>query len=212
MNGAISLAAPTSSQSGDEVREKPPSAVIIGPKTVAFLLAVLGVFVFLCVVPTVGNIQREYGPRCKPPIGGFSEANLVGTWVAGVPNHSDTLIMRADGKFKQTIHIEFRRSPPIDYEGDWQPWHLEYSRDKIPYLHLSGYAFCGMNDAIPCEKRDGGGHDFCQDKYVAMNGEGILVVIEGWQLRPGTSERQYNYSLFYPLGSENSYAYNLREP
>jgi hypothetical protein len=205
-------AAPMSSQSADEKREKPPPAVVIGPTTAAFLLAVIGIFIFLCVVPTVGNIQREYGPRCRPPIGGFSEANLVGTWAKGVPDQKDTLIIGADKTYKQIVHIEFTKLPMIDYESDWQPWHLEYSKDNIPYLHLTGYAFCGMNPSIPCERRDGGGYDFCQDKYVPMNGEGILVVIEGWQLRPGTSERQYNYSLFYPLGSENSYAYNLREP
>jgi hypothetical protein len=83
---------------------------------------------------------------------------------------------------------------------------LDYSEDTIPYLHLTGFAFCGMNTDIPCEKRDGGGYDFCQDKQLDMNGEGTLIVLEA------TDGGKNYYYLFYPLGSENSYVYSLQEP
>jgi len=99
------------------------------------------------------------------------------------------------------VHIEFSRSSPIDYESDWQPWYVELSEDNIPYLHLTGMRFCGMNPDISCEIRDGGGHDFCRDEYIPMNGEGILIIL---------GERSYN--LHYPLGSENSWFYGLENP
>ncbi len=184
--------------------------VIIGVGIGTCLLGTLVVFAYL--LPIVGIVQKEYAPRCKPPVGGFSEANLVGTWVARIPTHSDTLIIKADGTYKQIIHIEFTKLPTIDYESDWQRWHLEYSKGTIPYLHLSGYAFCGMNDAIPCARRDGGGYDFCQDKYLPMNGEGILVVLEVLRENPSATGAKYYYFLSYPLGSENSYGYSLQEP
>lgn len=174
---------------------------------------VLGVAVIsACVVPIVGIMQSENASRCHPPAGGFSSATLAGTWMAGVPSHIDTLIIRPDGTYKQSVHIEYTDLPPTDYESDWQLWRLEYSQANIPYLHLTGYAFCGMNAAIPCGKRDAGGYDFCQDKYLNMNGEGILVVLEAYQEKPSGGGRQYSYHLFYPLGSENSYAYSLQQP
>lgn len=144
-----------------------------------------------------------HAPRCSPPSEGFSEKALVGEWVAGSPEHQDTLIIAANGTYKQTIHVEFAERLPLDYESEWQAWRLEYSPEGIPYLHLTGFAFCGMNPDIPCEQRDGGGYDFCQDKYLPMQGEGILIVLE-------TPAGGYLY-LHYPLGSENSYAYRKRE-
>lgn len=148
--------------------------------------------------------QHEVVPRCSPPTGYFSEESVVGTWVAGSSEHMDTLIIRADGTYKQIVHVEFSQLPPLDYESAWLPWYLEYSKNEIPYLHLIGMAFCGMNPDIPCEKRDGGGYDFCQDRYLSMNGEGILIVLE-------TSEENYTY-LHYPLGSENSYLFGYQGP
>lgn len=169
-----------------------------------------------CCLPTSIRFREiretENAPRCSSPVGGFSEANLVGTWVAGVPRHKDALIIRADGRYKQIVHIEFAELPPLDYESGWQPWRLEYSKDNIPYLHLEGMAFCGINSDIPCEDHDGGGYDFCQDKYLPMNGKGILLVRETSNAKPGSQATKYYYYLQYPLGSQNSYIYDLQQP
>jgi hypothetical protein len=170
---------------------------VVLPFAGAIAICFLGVVV--CYL-TLARTERQQPSvsRCSPTGGAFSEANVVGTWVAIRPDQRDTLIIRADGTYKQIVHVEFAEGSPIDYESDWQPWHLEYSADRIPYLHLTGMSFCGMNPDIPCQKHDGGGYDFCQDKYLPMNGEGILIVLSN--------------TLYYPLGSENSYIYRPQEP
>ena len=155
-----------------------------------------------CLVP----ILRTAGPRCLPPPAVFSEATLVGTWEAGVPRHRDTLTIRADGTYSQRIHVEFPEGPPLDYQTDALPWYLSYSSEGIPYLHLTGYSFCGMNVAIPCTETDGDGHDVCRNERIEMNGEGILLVLATSDAWPTLEEPVYYY-LHYPLGSENSYVY-----
>ncbi len=179
--------------------------VVIG----ALLLGVL-----FCVFIIMSVKQKEDAPRCIPPGDSFTEADLTGTWTAERLGQSDTLIIKADGTYKQIIHVEFPQKLPIYYEGGWQPWHLEYSKDNIPYLHLIGMRFCGMNPGISCEQSDGGGYDFCQDKYVPMNGEGILLVLgtPGLKTLPTTAARQHYIDLFYPLGSENSWIYSTQMP
>jgi hypothetical protein len=61
---------------------------------------------------------------------------LVGRWEAGVPNKSDTIIIRADGKYKQMKHMGV---PIVKYESEWQPWWVEYSETGVLYLHLEQY-------------------------------------------------------------------------
>jgi hypothetical protein len=179
-------------------------------KKIRFRFAFMGCLMGICLLgglsclPTISKIrQTENAPRCSPPSSSFSESDLIGTWMSGRPDQSDTLIIRADGTYQQIIHIEFPEKSPIDYRSDWQGWHLEYSEDNIPYLHLNGMRFCGMNPAISCEKRDGDGYDFCQDKSMKMNGEGILLMLE-------TTDKQYY--LHYPLGSENTWIYGQQRP
>ncbi len=150
-------------------------------------------------------------PGCSAPSKEFSEADLIGTWVAGVPDQRETLIIRADGKYKQIVHVEFVEGPPTDYESEWQPWMIEYSQDGIPYLHLTGMRFCGMNPGISCQITVGDGHDNCRDQYIKMDGEGILLVLETVKgTSPGQDERQY--VLHYPLGTEDSWVYTIQEP
>lgn len=187
--------------------EKPLRLMIIG-------IVMAGCFISIssCVPAIISRSKTAEAGGCSPPIGNFSEAKLVGTWMAGVPDQRDTLIIKADGTYKQIVHIEFPNKSPINYESDWQPWRLEYSEDKIPYLHLNGMRFCGMNVGIPCDMRDGGGYDFCRDEYLPMNGEGILIVLEISSDGLYTQEPTYEYSLHYPLGSENSWAYHLKSP
>ena len=150
-------------------------------------------------------VNKTLNPaRCLPLAQGFSTEELVGTWVAGTPDQSDTLIINTGGTYKQIIHVEFVDRSPIDYESNWQLWHLEYSLDHIGYLHLEGFRFCGMNAGISCEKRDGGGYDFCHDESIEMKDEGILLVLP--------TKGESSVHLAYPLGSENSWSYFLQKP
>ncbi len=144
------------------MKNKYPFIAILGIAALVFFIA-CGIFYAITHLYTA---IYENKPRCSPPVGDFSQDNLVGTWIAGVPDQMDKLIIRADGTYKQIIHVVFAELPAIDYESGWQSWHLEYSEDNIPYLHLEGMRFCGMNPDISCEIRIGGGYDFCQDKMV----------------------------------------------
>ena len=150
---------------------------------------------------------RTAGPRCLPPPTNFSDATLVGTWEAGVPRHRDTLTISADGTYSQRVYIEFPEGPPLDYQTEALPWHISYSSEGIPYLHLTGYSFCGMNSAIPCTTADGGGHDICRNERIPMNGEAILLVLATSDTYPQLGQGTVYCYLHYPLGSENSYVY-----
>lgn len=178
---------------------------------VIFGCLALALILYLLFALFTSNTPEKRGSACHPPVGDFSEASLVGTWVAGAPDHSEKLIIKADGTYKQIIHAEPPNYQSLDYEGDWKPWHLEYSSDNPPYLHLTGFAFCGAT-SIPCGSIDGGGYDFCRDESLPMKGEGILFVIEGHLDNPDPQGPKYIYALYYPMGSENVYSYSLQTP
>jgi hypothetical protein len=70
-----------------------------------------------------------------------------------------------------------------------------------------------MNPGISCEKREGGGYDFCRDESIKMPNEGILLVLAAKDAQlPATEVVQYHVRLHYPMGSENSWVYTLQEP
>jgi len=120
-------------------------------------------------------------------------------------------VIRPDGTYKQVVHVEFVEGPPTDFESQWQRWRLEYSEGGIPYLHLNGYRFCGMNPTISCQETDGGGYDICRDESIAMEDEGILLVL-GTNTEGTSPEDPQYYYLHYPLGSEDSWVYALQDP
>jgi hypothetical protein len=181
------------------------------------LIAIIGIFTvalaFGCYLVYTRILETSNPPGCAPLPVNFSEADLVGTWEAGWPGHTDTLVIKADGSYKQTVHVEFVDRSRIDYESDWQPWHIEYSEDNNGYLHLREFRFCGMNSEIPCEKRVGGGYDFCRDETIKMDNEGILLVLATRAKESlGTDEPLYDIHLAYPLGYENSWIYTRQAP
>ena len=160
--------------------------------------------------------QLEYTSSCSPMPEDFSEEALAGTWIANGPGHSDTLIIRTDGTYKQLVHRGTAFDSPIQYESDWQTWYLAHSDESISYLHLEGMRFCGMNNGISCSVRDGGGYDYCRDESIKMLNEGILIVLASFgpneRPLPGTEIPQYTISLSYPLGSQGSWGYRLHSP
>ena len=176
---------------------------------------VIGLFILVLIVSDSGifiSKNEEYQEsRCPVADDKFSEADLYGTWKAETPGKSDTLIIRSDGTYNQTIHIEFAEKSPIDYTSEWNSWHLEFSEQNIPYIHLSNFAFCGMNARISCMVRDGDGHDFCTDKYISMDGEGILLVLGEIGDVTNKIVRQDYLNMFYPLGDQGSWVYEFVE-
>lgn len=172
---------------------------------VIVLALAAGCYLIMALLGIYTAVNETLNPmRCPPLAAGFSTEELVGTWIAGTPDHRETLIINSDGTYKQVIHVEFVDKSPTDYESSWQPWRLEYSSDRVGYLHLEGFSFCGMNAGISCEKRDGGGYDFCHDESIEMKSEGILLVF--------AAKGESSIHLAYPLGSEGSWSYHRKEP
>ncbi len=133
------------------------------------------------------------GPSgCPLPPKGFSEADLIGSWV-GIDAHKDSAItIREDGRYKQTVHI-IRTG--FDYESGWLPWSVTYSEPGLPYLHLEGFLTCAYWYQVGCDTASAGVEplplgdtkdpfadqaywfDFCQEKWVHTPGEGVFVVL-----------------------------------
>ena len=160
--------------------------------SVVATVCLLGMLFFMVL-----NMTSTQDPHhCAPPSKGFTEADLVGTWIAGSPDKRDTLIIKADGTYKQIIHIEFSELPPTDYESGWQTWWLEGDNISVPVLHLEGWRMCGFNEGISCNTPGGSGSHMCQVEYKDIPGEGVLYVM-------GETE----ITLTLPLGLEDSYGY-----
>jgi hypothetical protein len=137
------------------------------------------------------TLLEEKRDGCKPPPQNFTKVDLVGTWWAGYvssPKVDDTLIIRADGTYKQTIFLEYDTLPDVYYESDWLPWRIEYFDDGIPYLHLEGMRLCAHNPDISCDQPGGGEQDwhafnqgewldYCRDEWMLQENEGILLVL-----------------------------------
>jgi len=139
---------------------------------------------------------ENQGHSCAPPPEGFSDIDLVGTWIAGTPSQRDTLTIRADGTYKQSVHIEYATKPTVDFESDWQNWWLEYTDNNIVVLHLVGWRMCGYDLGIGCDVSGGSGIHMCEVNYEDNPGEGVLYVM-------GESE----ITLTLPLGLEDSWYY-----
>jgi hypothetical protein len=142
---------------------------------------------------------KSEGPQCAPPSKGFSEVDLVGTWIAGTPDQRDILIIKADVTYKQIIHIVYSTKPATDYESGWQSWWLEQKDISVPVLHLEGWRMCGYT-GMDCDNPGGSGSHMCQVEYKDAPGEGALYVM-------GNSE----LTLTLPL-LENSYFYYRQKP
>lgn len=153
--------------------------------------------------------------ECLLPSEDFSEEDLIGTWVAGWADRNDTLIIQKDGTYKQVIHIAYLE---IDYESDWQSWRIEYPNNGPPYLHLEGMRLCAAEpESISCDNSGDPGpwYDFCHDKSIQMNNEGILIILgipEEWINSSNDLSTNHGINLWLPLGYENTWTYILQAP
>lgn len=140
------------------------------------------------------DVTSSLGTQCIPPKSGFAAAELSGTWIAGPPDHQDTLIIRPNGTYKQIIHIQNKKKPSTIYESDWQAWWLESG--TIPVLHLEDYRLCGYDPDVNCDLPGGSGLTMCQIEYEDVPGEGALYVMG-----------EAGITLTLPLGGKESWFY-----
>jgi hypothetical protein len=195
-------------------------------KDASFFVPLIGMGVGLVCLCGIGLTGMAANPlsqmlwqgnsQCPRPPQGFTSADLVGTWANNDIDNSDTLTIRADGKYKQVIHINYTTEPDVDYESDWHSWRLEY-KDGIPYLHLEGMRLCAINPELSCDHPGGRGgfYDFCRDEAVTMDNEGILLVlgVSKYNQSPGDHRSPTRWiNLWVPMGSENTFVYQLQEP
>jgi hypothetical protein len=157
-------------------------------------------FIVLLIVLLLGACSSKESRGCNRPIEeGFSESDLIGTWDAMDSLMDSTIIIRGDGRYKQTIYVE---RTGFKYESDWRPWRITYSDQGLPYLHLEGLLMCAYWRQIDCstgktgiEPVEGGDtkdpfadetywYDFCQEEWVNTPGEGVFMVFGGFKLEP----------------------------
>jgi len=132
--------------------------------------AYLTVVLLVVVLPlsVTGCIGWE-APYLNPPAT-FQDSDLVGTWEAryweaGV----DTLIIRADGTFKQIYRDNYKKD--YVYETPWNRWWVERFPDGRVRVHFEGGRyFLGFTE------RGEVFYDPFADELVKMPGELILNV------------------------------------
>jgi hypothetical protein len=146
-------------------------------------------FVALLIALLLSACGSKESSGCPLPPKGFSESDLVGTWHAIDSLKDSILIIREDGRYKQTMYV---KRTGFEYESDWQPWRITYSDKGLPYLHLEGLLMCAYWYGMECtqkvvptvgvgDTRDPFGdaaywYDGCQKKWVDTPGEGVFKV------------------------------------
>jgi len=184
-------------------------------RRIFFLILLFSSSFFLIACST--NDEEAMG--CTLPPKEFTEADLVGTWVARNLNFTiDTLILRADSTYKQIIHLD---DPATDYESDWLPWSIEYDENGFPYLHMDGMRLCAYApDLIDCEQVGGGEenqgsfnsgywYDYCKREMVLMPNGGTLIAV-GVPERFVQPPRSIRLRLL--MYTESSWVYELESP
>ncbi len=158
--------------------------------------------------------SSKSGKGCILPPQQFTPADLVGTWTAGWSDDKDTLIIRADGTYKQLIHLT---APAFAYESSWQPWRVEYHASGLPYLHMQGMRLCAYGGAeiVACNQVGGGTgnsgywYDPCQNTWLQMPGEGVLITLG---TPKGFVPPPRGIILFLPMKGSDAWSYGLQPP
>jgi hypothetical protein len=149
--------------------------IVIGITTVLIFTCVM----CLCISSLISFYRTEKEaktPACPPLPKNFTESELVGTWIGNYFGNVDKLTIRADGTYKQNYSGDY-----INFESDWQKWHVEYDKDGYARLHLAGMRRC---DGLDSECNDPGGGlpsdspavNPCTPEWIALNDEVILFV------------------------------------
>lgn len=177
---------------------------------IAGVACCLGVFVWIFNPFSVLDLTARQ-KRCIPPPSGFSERDLIGTWIAKRLEDTDTLFIREDRKYKQIIRLE---STSVEYESDWQSWRLYYSGNGTPYLYLEGMRLCAAFPGQSCDQVGWGNdvkwYDVCRDEWFYLPNGGILAVLG---VPKHFIQPSHGMQLMLFTGSaENPWGYKLQDP
>jgi len=170
---------------------------------------------FSSVVLGIGAEKTSHG--CTPLPNEFTVEDLIGTWHAEsslYPKSSDTLIIREDGKYKQTIEREY---PFAQYESEWQSWEFEHRPNGTGYLHLEGLRECAIRSDISCEWVNDGTipqANVCENQYIEPDpvGKSVLVV-RGYPVYDPNDKDSDSFNLTLFQGFESSpWIYHFEMP
>jgi hypothetical protein len=149
--------------------------------------------------------------NCPPLPEGFTESDLVGTWVSVYGDGDiDTLVVMQNGKYKQTFKTS---TPQYNIESDWKKYTIERRPSGYLWVHFEGMQRC--DDVRSLCARPGGGLDpnslgtidYCEEVGVKMTKEVILVVTgDGNNAPKGIVLRQMRL-----VGSDWSYVFKLEK-
>jgi hypothetical protein len=180
---------------------------------ISLALITLGVTCYACISYVFR--KNETQPGCRPLAEGFSEQDLVGTWIARSIDISDTLIIRADNTFRQIIHIGYKS---LDYESGWQRWWYERRKNGTGYLHLVGLRICAADTGYSCDWLNDGKipwADVCESQWMDPGptaGE-IILVVYGFPFLDPNEKISHPFSLSLFKGFESSsWDYNYQGP
>ncbi|MBC7228454.1 MAG: hypothetical protein H5T61_14685 [Thermoflexales bacterium] len=120
-------------------------AILLFPGLIALAIACCyGAFYYVVEKPI-----EKFEKSRNPPMT-LNESDLLGTWKAGYDHFYDdggidTLILKADGTFKQIYENQSRN---YIFETPWNEWWLERFPDGRVRVHLKGarYYLCGIRE------------------------------------------------------------------
>jgi hypothetical protein len=134
--------------------------------------ALLAASVVLAVLVTMKPAQSArfcvHAPYLPPPAT-FDDGDLVGTWRAHYDGSVDTLILKADGTFKQIYQDRYQED--YVYETLWNKWRVERYGDGRARVYLRGARFYEQGPTIAEEGgcyRNWTFYDQVAEEYVTM--------------------------------------------
>jgi hypothetical protein len=155
----------------------------------AALLAASVVLALLVILKPAQSARFCVQAPYLPPPTTFKVADLVGTWRAHYDGSVDTLILKADGTYKQVY--EDRHEEDYVYETPWNEWSVDRYADGRVRIHLQGGRYYpagiyiaewdGMHPDVPGMWGTSGApaysfYDAFADEAVTMVGELVINV------------------------------------
>jgi hypothetical protein len=147
------------------VRSRKRRRVVMGTAVLAASLVLAALVTIKPAQSARFCVQAPY----LPPPATFEAQDLAGTWRAHYDGSVDTLILKADGTFKQVY--EDRYDADYVYETPWNEWRLERYPDGRARVYLEGARFYEHGPMIAEEGgcyRDWMFYDQVAERFVTM--------------------------------------------
>lgn len=148
--------------------------------------------------------------RCSSPEN-LTDSDLVGAWESGLSDRNDTIVLNADGTYKQFIHVK-NISFDEEFAGRW--W-IEKTPNDVSYLHLEGMHLCVYWDGLDCDLSGGeeyDWYDFCEETWRKMPDEGVFLILPSPEGFEATTYKIRLFSLQKSTEDVTVYDYQIIKP